>query len=204
MSSAFNGRASDRPAGVSANGRPGVGGYSSWDEDRESTRYMSARTQMSIPYARDVVHRVVSERFRALAPSYGVDVAVVARWALSSVRLRARRDRHLAGLLVAGIPLFFLLLYLWQWASLLSIVAALAAAWVVVAHEYMQRINIVCEQCFAGGLTHRRRLSQRASGNAAGWPWYRSGGRGTSSCLRETWHSLAVGTGSARSTLLST
>lgn len=51
---------------------------------------------------------------------------------------------------MAGIPLFFLLLYLWQWASLLSIVAALAAAWVVVAHEYMQRINIVCEQMLRG------------------------------------------------------
>src|SRR5712691_9022127 len=63
-------------------------GYSLWDEDRESTRYLAAETQRDVPYAKTIVNRVVNERFRALAPSYGVDVAVVAKWALSSLLLR--------------------------------------------------------------------------------------------------------------------
>lgn len=45
--------------------------------DREATRYLSAATQIDIKYAENVVGRVVNERLRALAPTFGVDVPVV-------------------------------------------------------------------------------------------------------------------------------
>ena len=45
--------------------------------DREATRYLAAATQLSISYAETVVARVMREPFRALAPTFGVDVPVV-------------------------------------------------------------------------------------------------------------------------------
>jgi hypothetical protein len=66
--------------------------YSRWDEDRETTRYLSARTQLFISYADYVVREIVNEHFRALAPAYGVDLAAVAKWAIGSLHRRRRRD----------------------------------------------------------------------------------------------------------------
>jgi hypothetical protein len=63
--------------------------------DREATRYLSAATQVNIPYAEDVVSKVMNEPFRALAPTFGVDVPVVVGWALKALRTRAARDYFL-------------------------------------------------------------------------------------------------------------
>ena len=68
--------------------------YSQHDNDRETTRYLSAATQINPDYARAVVARVVHEPYRALAPAHGADVTVVARWALDSIRRIARRDAY--------------------------------------------------------------------------------------------------------------
>jgi hypothetical protein len=37
-------------------------------------------TQIDIKYAESVVRRVINEPFRSLAPTFGVDVSVVAKW----------------------------------------------------------------------------------------------------------------------------
>lgn len=42
--------------------------------DQETTRYLAAATHLDIRFAEFVVNNVVKERFRALAPAYGVDV----------------------------------------------------------------------------------------------------------------------------------
>ena len=61
-------------------------------DDREATRYLSAATQLDIWYARAVVKKVMNERFRALAPAFGIDVPVVTMWAIKALRARAQRD----------------------------------------------------------------------------------------------------------------
>jgi hypothetical protein len=77
--------------------------YSQRDNDRETTRYLSAATQIDLDYARRVVARVVHEPYRALAPAHGADVTVVARWALDSLRRIALRDAVLTMTLIAGV-----------------------------------------------------------------------------------------------------
>jgi len=80
--------------------------------DREATRYLSAATQIDIKYAESVVRRVINEPFRSLAPTFGVDVSVVAKWALKSFRTRALRDRVLAAMFVF-IVVVSVLSFLW-------------------------------------------------------------------------------------------
>lgn len=122
-------------------------GYSLWSEDRESTRYLAAETLYDVPYAEKVVDRIINEKFRALAPTYGVDVTVVAKWALSSLRLRAKRDKHLATALGAGILLIGTLLVLLPWVSLSVPVITVISAWALVLHE-----NIVRVRCVGGKM----------------------------------------------------
>jgi hypothetical protein len=77
--------------------------------DRDATRYLSAATQVSIPYAEFVVSKVMDEPFRALAPTFGVDVPVVVRWALKALRTHAARDYTLLVIfllaLLSAVPL---------------------------------------------------------------------------------------------------
>ena len=79
--------------------------YSRGDVADETTRYLAAATQVDINRARSVRRRIIGEPFRALAPVYGVNVAVVVCWALSSLRRRFRRDVALAAIFVAGVVL---------------------------------------------------------------------------------------------------
>jgi hypothetical protein len=124
---------------ASAERTPPRRGYSLWDEDRESTRYLAAETQHSIQYAKTIVNRVIREKFRALAPSYGVHVAVVAKWALDSLQLRARRDKRLAVILLAILLLFGIFLAFWPWAGLAVLIFGVIAAWSIVTLENMER-----------------------------------------------------------------
>jgi hypothetical protein len=71
--------------------------------DQEATRYLSAATQISIEYADLVVSRIMNEPFRALAPTFGIDIPVVVKWALQARRTRALRDSMLAIIFVLGL-----------------------------------------------------------------------------------------------------
>jgi hypothetical protein len=116
--------------------------YSPHDNDRETTRYLSAATQIDLDYARKVVRRVVHEPYRALAPAYGADVTVVARWALDSLRRLARRDALLALTLVVGGVLCWLLYSLIPlelfWTSIGALLT-LITAFIIVVHEHWVR-----------------------------------------------------------------
>jgi hypothetical protein len=103
--------------------------------DRETTRYLSATSLVSVDFARQVAGKIMGEPLRALAPAYGVDVVVVTRWAIASLQLRIQRDRVLLAILVLGIGLSFL-------AGLPAILVIMViAAWAVVAWEYWVRIH---------------------------------------------------------------
>jgi hypothetical protein len=120
-----------------------VGRYARQDLDRETTRYLSAATQLDVNYAQKVVGKVVGEPFRALAPAYGADVTVVTRWAVDSVLRRWRRDRNLVATLVSGILLGALLVWLspsWPLAVLSALVAMMLSAWIIVSIERWMRI----------------------------------------------------------------
>jgi hypothetical protein len=105
--------------------------------DRDATRYLSAATQISITYAERVVARVMNEPFRALAPTYGVDVAVVTRWALKALRTRALRDNILAAICLLVIPVLALPFFWLPGLFLFPVV--FIAAWQVVSWEHWQR-----------------------------------------------------------------
>lgn len=116
--------------------------YSQRDNDRETTRYLSAATQIDLDYARSVVARVVHEPYRALAPAHGADVTVVARWALDSLRRVMRRDALLTMTLVAGV--FFAWLFAAvarasAWVVLAIVLLMLCTAFFVIAHEHWTR-----------------------------------------------------------------
>jgi hypothetical protein len=124
--------------------------YSPRDNDRETTRYLSAATQISLDYARRVVRRVIHEPYRALAPAYGADVAVVARWASDSLRRKVQRDMLLTVTLIGGgglCWLFYSLLFprlLW---TPVAILIALTAAFIIIAYEYwVRRYRVLSQQ----------------------------------------------------------
>jgi hypothetical protein len=146
--------------------------------DLEATRYLSAATQLDIGYAEFVVEKVINERFRALAPTFGVDVPVVARWAIKALRTRAQRDYALSLML-----LLFVLLSILTFQWLLVVILAsttLLVSWLVVSWEHWERIhNTVIGRMLRGGFdpsqapvphqeTHRQRLEEvgkRRDGN---------------------------------------
>jgi FHA domain-containing protein len=66
----------------------------------ETTRYLCAAVHLDDRFARRVVDELLHERFRALAPAYGVDLAAVAAHAVSARRRRLRRDAALLAVLL--------------------------------------------------------------------------------------------------------
>jgi len=109
--------------------------------DRDATRYLSAATQISIQYAERVVYRVMNEPFRALAPNYGIDVAVVTMWALKALRTRALRDNILAAIFVLIIPALALPFFWLQ--GLILFPVLLIVAWQVVSIEHWVRFHAI-------------------------------------------------------------
>jgi hypothetical protein len=107
--------------------------------DREATRYLSAATLLDVAYAERVVRKIINEPIRALAPAYGVDVAVVAQWAVDSLLRRGRRDMQLLlTFILGGLTVWWLAqsgLMLGSGAA----AATIAAAWIIVAREYWVR-----------------------------------------------------------------
>jgi hypothetical protein len=112
--------------------------------DREATRYLSAATQVDVTYAESVVSRIINEPFRSLAPTFGVDVSVVAKWALKSLRTRALRDRLLAAIFALGI-LASVLSFFWS-QILIMLPIVLFIAWQAVSLEGLERIHILTQK----------------------------------------------------------
>lgn len=108
--------------------------------DKEATRYLSAATQLDIDYAKSVVDRVFNEQLKALAPTFGVDVPVVVKWALKALRIRAIRDRWLTVILALQIFLIVVLILWWPWVWI-PLVLLLLVAWMVVSWDYHERIH---------------------------------------------------------------
>ena len=108
-------------------------------DDREATRYLSAATQLDIGYARAVVKKVMNERFRALAPTFGIDVPVVTMWAIKALRTRAQRDYALAVLLTALLS-SLLLAFLWVWMLIVALLVVIAV-WLAVSWERWERTH---------------------------------------------------------------
>lgn len=127
------------------------GKFSRGDVADEATRNLAAATQVNLRYARTVRRRVIDESLRALAPVYGAKPAVIARWALSALSRKLRRDLVLTILFIAGAVLFP---FLWSERSLhawilVFAVTLLVAIVSVVAGEKFQIQRIL--------VTHMRR-----------------------------------------------
>ncbi len=75
--------------------------YSRGDEANEATRFLAVNTQLDLGYAGTVKLRVIGEPFRALAPVYGADLTVIARWALRALRREFWRNVMLTLLFAA-------------------------------------------------------------------------------------------------------
>jgi hypothetical protein len=138
-----------KPAGPFNGSVPGTENglrhYAMHDNDRETTRYLSAATQINVDYARSVVRRVIHEPYRAVAPSHGADVNVVTRWAIDSIQRLMRRDAQLAGTLCSGIALFcafYSLLPKPIWIPV-TLLVTLLTAFIIVAREHWVRWNVI-------------------------------------------------------------
>jgi hypothetical protein len=75
----------------------------------EASRYLSAAAYLDRRFADRVVERVLRERHRAVAPSYGVDLHAVVRHCLAARRHRFVRALVLAVLLLVTFPVFLAL-----------------------------------------------------------------------------------------------
>jgi hypothetical protein len=108
--------------------------------DREATRYLSAATQINIYYAKSVVDRVTGEHLKALAPTFGVDVPIVAKWAMRALHTRSMRDYSLA--VILALQSFFIVIFIlwWHWAWIFFLFL-LSAAWLVTSWDYHERIH---------------------------------------------------------------
>lgn len=113
--------------------------------DRETTRYLCAATQISIEYAERVVTRVMNEPFRALAPTFGIDVEAVAKWAIQALHTRAQRDEILCTIFALLIPISALS-FIWT-PTLILLPVIFIAAWLTVSWEHWERMhNVVTQQ----------------------------------------------------------
>ena len=108
--------------------------------DLEATRYLSAATQVNIEYAKKVVERVFDEHLKALAPTFGVDVPVVVKWAIRALRTRMIRDYSLTAILGLQVFLITILILWWHWAWI-PLVLSIIAAWFVASWDHHERIH---------------------------------------------------------------
>ena len=116
--------------------------FSRGDVAHETTRYLAAATQVDLGYARTVRRLIVSDPFHALAPVYGADPVVIARWALSALRRRFRRDAVLAMMFFGTVGISLILQAVqpqpaWIWAF--AIVLLIAVVGVVTREKFQIR-----------------------------------------------------------------
>src|ERR1700677_3357922 len=112
--------------------------------DREATRYLCSATQVSIEYAERVVTRVINEPFRALAPTFGIDVCAVVKWAIKALHTRALRDHILAANSALIVPVSALSL-IWT-PGLILFPVIFISSWLTVSWEHWERIHNVVAQ----------------------------------------------------------
>ncbi|MFJ4983845.1 hypothetical protein ACIP9H_08655 [Streptomyces sp. NPDC088732] len=86
---------------------PGGSGNTGTGEDdwSASTRYMCAGARLDEGFARRVVHELRHERYRACAPSYGVDLGRVGTHAEQTLRDLRRRDLAVGGAFLVSLLL---------------------------------------------------------------------------------------------------
>jgi hypothetical protein len=123
----------------------------------EATRYLCAAAYLEPRFADRVVERVLHERHRAVAPSYGVDLHAVVRHCLAARRRKLVRALVLTIVLLAGA------LFVWLGASLLgALLRVLVIAWgVVFTGRLLDRYEVL-----AGSLL-RDRFDVRAAPRAS-------------------------------------
>ncbi|MFD3457207.1 hypothetical protein ACFWVC_34155 [Streptomyces sp. NPDC058691] len=85
--------------------RPGPGGGTGEEDWSASTRYMCAGARLDEGFARRVVHELRHERYRACAPSYGVDLDRVGKHAEQTLRDLRRRDLMIGGAFLVSLLL---------------------------------------------------------------------------------------------------
>ncbi len=88
-----------------------------------ATRYLCVGGELDEAFARLVIGELIADRFRVVAPSYGVDVVPVVQHCIRAQRRRAIRDVALSALLVVELILAPL-------AAAIAIVVAVWARWV--------------------------------------------------------------------------
>lgn len=142
---------------VSLEGDATSNGSQAGTTSHETTRYLAAATQIDTKYAAEVVGIVFGEPLKALAPSYGIEVAVVAKWALKALRTQAVRDLILASLLILQALSIALAIMVSAW--FLTVPPALSCiAWIVVSWEYWERMH----KCVRGKLLRDRFAPEKA------------------------------------------
>ena len=134
------------------------------DARTQTTRYLTAATQLDPAFADLVVRQVVDEPFRALAPVFGADLGIVTRWALAARRRRLARDLALLAVLATLVAYLGLRLHA-DWADIASgttqdwwrqyvtvTVLLLAVAWLVIALDSWVTQHLVLRR----RMTHGR------------------------------------------------
>lgn len=142
---------------ISLEGDAAPNGSQASTTSHETTRYLAAATQIDTKYAAEVVGIVFGEPLKALAPSYGIEVAVVAKWALKALRTQAVRDLILAPILILQALSIALSIMVSAW-FLTAPLALSFVAWIVVSWEYWERMH----KCVRGQLLRDRFASGKA------------------------------------------
>jgi hypothetical protein len=106
--------------------------------NRETTRYLAAATQIDTHYAANVVNRIFGEPLKALAPSYGIDIVTVAKWAIKALHTQSIRDVILAFILTLQACFIILSAINSPW-FLIAIPGLFTVAWINVSWEYWER-----------------------------------------------------------------
>jgi hypothetical protein len=122
----------------------------------QTTRYLAAATQLDRHYRRRILDLTVREGHRAVCPSYGVDLSVVARHAVAAERRELWRDAVLAGALMLVANVAIAIAIAWNSTSspgrLLSIAAvALVISLAAVGLDVFTRLSIVARYLQEGG-----------------------------------------------------
>jgi hypothetical protein len=119
----------------------------------ETTRYLCAAVHIDDKFCTHVVNEVVDQPYRAVCPSYGVDLVAVAKHALLAQRRRMLRDIVLTGLLFLWAIVLLTALPGdrptddWSWFPWGISAAVALATWLVVGVElYWQRYVVLAQR----------------------------------------------------------
>jgi hypothetical protein len=140
----------------------------------DSTRHLCAATHLDSDYREHVLDATVRERHRAVSPSYGVDLSVVARHAMLAHGRALLRDAGLAVVLIVAVSVVAFMVVagrasfdMARVSAVLGLGAAfLVPAWVVLATETWARLATLGKYLRPGGRPDL--LPSPVRGKAAG------------------------------------